>query len=562
MAKKTKRKFSMHSNLLYDVINRQAGTLSKSVLEAVMNSVDAQATECIIAIDQDTLVVSDDGKGFPSQKSIEQYFEVFGTPHTADEEKTYGNFRMGRGQLFAFGENVWSSGKFQMDVDFKNRGLDYDLTINTTEPTPGCEVAVFLYKKLLPSELQEIIREVQHYCKWIPIPVFLNDEQISTDPAEAEWDYESDTCYVKLNTRGTLDIYNLGAYVTGESSTKWGRGGIVVSKKQLRLNFARNQVLVSECEIWKEVAKFVRDNSDREISRKPRLNEAERCRLVNKLMHEYHPDCGDYKIITDIGGRHWSPKELRQTLKNYPGYSGSTSRDKTRADKIHQMKLAFVMRQDTLDRFNVESPEEVFAILDDRLPRNVWKPGRKYLPLAQLFASLNASYIILDEKDLRPNEKVWLRLLNSAGGGLRIRDRGEADSEKRVFKIGISDIADGWTDGMTYIAVSREFVSRHPPSSMWNVIQMGHLVLHEWCHDAPDTETHEHTTEFYQTFHDSVDLIAWFVAYVVYRLPKALEAVGKKLTSSNLRMADQQQRIETAAAKLQEAANTVAGKSK
>ena len=39
------RRFGMSPNLLMDVIRRQAGTLQKGVLEAVMNAVDARATE-------------------------------------------------------------------------------------------------------------------------------------------------------------------------------------------------------------------------------------------------------------------------------------------------------------------------------------------------------------------------------------------------------------------------------------------------------------------------------------------------------------------------------------
>ena len=35
--------FTMHPQLLYSVIQRQAGTLNKAILEGVMNGVDARA---------------------------------------------------------------------------------------------------------------------------------------------------------------------------------------------------------------------------------------------------------------------------------------------------------------------------------------------------------------------------------------------------------------------------------------------------------------------------------------------------------------------------------------
>lgn len=38
------RKFSMHEHLLRDVIERQAGSLDKAIMEAVMNLIEANAT--------------------------------------------------------------------------------------------------------------------------------------------------------------------------------------------------------------------------------------------------------------------------------------------------------------------------------------------------------------------------------------------------------------------------------------------------------------------------------------------------------------------------------------
>lgn len=72
------RQFQMHAKLLYDVIRRQAGTLSKAILEGIMNSVDAGATECRITLEPKRVTVNDDGKGFKNREEIEKFFEVFG----------------------------------------------------------------------------------------------------------------------------------------------------------------------------------------------------------------------------------------------------------------------------------------------------------------------------------------------------------------------------------------------------------------------------------------------------------------------------------------------------
>ena len=97
-----------HNKLLLDVIRRQAGSLTKAIMEGVMNAVDAGATRCDISVTADTVTITDDGKGFASKKEIQEWFEVFGAAHSEEEAKTFGTFRMGRGQMFAYGVNKWT----------------------------------------------------------------------------------------------------------------------------------------------------------------------------------------------------------------------------------------------------------------------------------------------------------------------------------------------------------------------------------------------------------------------------------------------------------------------
>jgi len=143
------RRFKMHPKLLMDVIRRQAGTLGKAIVEGVQNSIDAQATGVDITTERGRVVISDDGGGFPSRDEIEKFFEVFGQPHDASERKVYGTFRMGRGQMFAFGRNQWRSGQFAMEVDIEKFGLDYQLHAGL-EAAPGCRIEIALYEPSIP----------------------------------------------------------------------------------------------------------------------------------------------------------------------------------------------------------------------------------------------------------------------------------------------------------------------------------------------------------------------------------------------------------------------------
>lgn len=546
MTKSKTRQFRMHEKLLYDVIQRQAGTLSKAALEAVMNSVDAGASRCEISLSDDTMIITDDGHGFPDESSIEKYFETFGQPHEESEKKVYANFRMGRGQLFAFGENLWESGRFTMDVDIRDRGLDYDLEVYDKETFPGCTVTVYLYDPLLPSDIHAVERELAEYCEWIPIPVFLNDREISKNPDDVDWDYESDTAYVKLNSTGQLKVYNLGALVDRVPSHRYGRGGLVVSKKQLKLNFARNQVLENECPIWKEVSAFVKKNADTEIRRKPRLNEDERRMLARRMRYEREEltssELEEMKVFTDITGRHYSLKQLINASKKYPGFTVpelSGRGTSKRLDAAHQMRLAFVFDSRTLSRFEMDDPVELELLIklfpSTRLLLGKWS----YLRPSSVLESVDTtSTLITEEQDLRPNEKVWLYLLERCGNFSEYDFTIGTHMPSRKFFIGQSECNDGWTDGFSYIAISRNFIQQYPPRDLLSFSAMGHLILHEWCHDAPDTETHDHCTEFYQDFHDNVRCVGFFVENCLRLLEKALEHAGKKMSKQALRAAD------------------------
>ena len=196
-----RREFQMDKNLLVDVIKRQAGSLQKAVLEGVMNSIEAGATAKTggvqVTLDAKQLIISDGGRGFRNRQEIEDWFETFGKPHEESEGKKWAQFRMGRGQLMAFGRNLWNSNKFQMDVDIDNKGLGYDLS--EVKPVKGCRVQVDLYNPLDDSEIWSTSREIERAVKYVEIPVFVNGKQVNTPASEAKWDKTStDEAFFKL----------------------------------------------------------------------------------------------------------------------------------------------------------------------------------------------------------------------------------------------------------------------------------------------------------------------------------------------------------------------------
>lgn len=73
MPKKAKSEwtnFQMAPSLLADVIQRQTGTLTKAIVEGIISSVAAGATQCEIALDQDVLLITVNGRVTDFQAEI------------------------------------------------------------------------------------------------------------------------------------------------------------------------------------------------------------------------------------------------------------------------------------------------------------------------------------------------------------------------------------------------------------------------------------------------------------------------------------------------------------
>lgn len=500
-----KRRFGMDSNLLMHVIQRQAGTLAKAALEAVMNSVDAGATTCTITLDSQHMLVTDDGKGFVDRHEVEQYFERFGTPHQ-EGDAVYGHFRLGRGQLFCYGANEWRSGRFRMLVDIRRHGLDYELREGDTEP--GCVIAIDLYEPLLPSQLDRTLREIREFVAYAPITVNLNGAVVSTNPATAEWHIETDDAWVSLlPDRGRVDVYNMGMFVESIPAYRFGTGGIVVSKRALRLNMARNQV-DSACPVWKRVSEKLRgDQLKRTRAKSTRLSSEEKGLLAEAfLAGDMNEQGASHKFFTDVNGRDLS---LDQLSRVYLPWAVTPKGDRV-GEAAHRAKLAFVFAQETLDRFGVSTLpafRDLFVKTISRyfdLPKGRFRFTQQLLDDSALRALAHESYDTGIEKKLTEIEKAALFAIAYASrliyDGMRTHDISSPGSFRRLLA-GTSAVADAWTDGKTFIAVER----RHLKKLNQGLVGAGFLarvLVHEYLHSEADTGSHAHDFDFYHAFHE------------------------------------------------------------
>ncbi len=538
-------RLSAHEKFIIDGIKKQAGSVEKAVLELVMNAIEAQLASKstpVVNIDfsvgedgsNPTLVVRDLGRGFKNRNEIEQWFAKFGTPHNEcpecqktmrlqgdtyvcvcgyeTEGRTWAEFRMGRGQAFSFGRNVWRTGKFRMEYDLEtdpddrtyshkdgteNHVLDFSLQSNLPNQQ-GCEVSVFFYENPIGNgyrSLDDFKASIKHHVEFMEGKITFNGEQINTPASECDWDVETDDACFMFGKGNKLALYNIGAFVNDHSAADMGLTGVVVSKQKLMVNFARNDVMQS-CPIWKRIQVIIRENRIKKVRRAARrLNNDERISTLLDLL------CGDasYDEVKTIGlleltdGKVLSLDAIRK-IRSHWTFASPGSRI---ADRLMQVDEAICFSTHTLDSVSYSGDERDFFewLLKEHdsgeLPNGWDKIKAFYKPFEGLSSGYENVYRIIPTSKLSKAERCFLRVMERF-------DRWKG----RTLCIGTSDTANAWTDGSTYIAFDRKFLKRNNPQYYTGAAALVTLAYHEMAHDDDDTGTHFHNVEFYQKYHD------------------------------------------------------------
>jgi Histidine kinase-, DNA gyrase B-, and HSP90-like ATPase len=569
VAAQENRKFKMHPDLLYSVIRNQAGSIGKAVLELVMNSIDAGASRVDITLTRHNLTVKDDGKGFTKQEQIDEFFETFGTPHTAEEDSkgvVYGRFRMGRGQIFAFSSNIWRSGPFQMAVDIKSKGLDY--TLDRGLPVvQGCCIDGILYDPLSPSDLIYATNQLREQCRFTPAPVFLNGDRINEDVASVKWTEETDDAYIKIEPKSNrLSIYTLGVLVNHEYASSNGVAGIVVTKKALEVNFARNDVIKSKCPVWKNLkpifAKYVSEAVGNEKKRK--LTDETRDYLAQQMLawdgDHTGVDLLNAKIFTDVSGKHWSLYGLVNCKVKTVAVAPEVSH---RADKIQQQELAIVLDGEKFGlRFNRKSLEDVLNHLTRKkewlhlyhgLARDADWLKKKLADYELLASSFSEEHFPIGGDELGTIETVTLGAIREAHSMFvtALTRSTNLEFARRNLHAMRSDTAYAYTDGVKNIYIHEKFLRGTefgPGRGVSWAVQVGNILVHEYIHNFNSGVGHTHDAEFYETYHNAT-ISAAHADAVRFLFGKYVDVMGKK-SAQLLRDMDREAAMEDVHAKL------------
>lgn len=538
-------RFEAHDALLLSVMREQAGTLAKAVQEGVMNSIDAGAGRVDVRTTAMTVEIHDDGGGFASKEAILRCFTIFGLPQEMQEQmtKTYGHFRMGRGQMFHYGRNVWRTNTFSMHTDLDARGLDFDVRSGIEPPVPGCRIQIDLYDRhhMLPTELAELEREITRAVRYAPAKILLNGKLISRDPAEEKWDLETDDAWVRLRESGTLEIYNQGVFVEAKSAHELGTAGVVVSKTRLKVNFARNMVMAGECPVWKRVRARIRDATDVRIrTRKERLTPAQRDMVARRIAAgEVVPDAAEMHLVTDASRVDWTVKRIVSHCKKHHVVQMLVAPGSDRRGEILQQEgRAFVIHPTTLERFGCE---EVPEFLDLLRRCGLWP---RYVPLLRAGSFDEPSLQVETEYHLVPAEKVtplervildhiqlthrW-PLLQEGYGTDHVRER--------QILLGESPHVDAWTDGTSFIAIERRVLQRLDSFEGWVALSL--LLASQYCSEIDTAGTYEHAPEFYARFHAlATSRCPGLAAHAAAGFPKRLRDLERQVSKRTLKMED------------------------
>jgi hypothetical protein len=516
-----KRTLKMHPKLLLDVIGRQAGSLDKALLEGGMNGIEAinalkmnggvcndEAIYFTYKKDAKAIItIQDFGKGITSKKEVEEFFETFGTPHDESEHKIYAQFRMGRGQMFNFGKNIWRTGTFELVVDVLRNGLEWELKENLPF-VEGCHITIELYDKYLnswPAHSVDCLKEsVKKQMEFVFAPVYFNGEQINTPPQDCKWDFEDKFAYYAFNIGDQLSIYNLGVYVRD----KWETKGIVVSKQQLKLNFPRNDVM-ADCPIWYHISEVVRKNVVKKSQKTyiPMSSNERRSILksVRDGMQKFEEVKGS-RILQTAQDKYMS---FLMLLKNKQPWTIAPVGNR-QADRCIQQGTHVVFAKEMLNAMNYSGePKHFFSWLLKTLAENNHRGSRNfdwyldgakeqiesfcnlYQPLEKAVEKSRSRCTIIATNQLTKVEKRVISTLESFNCW-----------GNRQIRIGVSSGALAWTDGRCFINLDRKWLRNLSLDWDGDIAHMFHVMAHELAHDDDTSDTDIHGEDFYENYHE------------------------------------------------------------
>jgi hypothetical protein len=356
-------------------MTKQSGVIEKAWLEALMNSIDANANEFKLEVGPDYTHIEDDGDSMV-QTEVERYFEQFGLKDDDIEDKEFGKFRMGRGQIFNFGTNVWRAKENYMVVNIRSNrsvvelddctsddpsiiekdgneytidteGLGYTL-LDANEIDKGLSIYIQHYHDI--EDLNGTVSEFKSLCKYVSwahdIDVIVNGDEVFESPDVIEETPNAIYCRGEQSSFHTRSkVYNKGALV--DSFDLGPRRLNIITKHDLNVTLDRTDILSNDeywLEIQDEYENIVIDllSDDDDITSKQRKWLIQKTGQKPNLLQRF----SDKPLVEDIEGTYWSLSELGDKRIGF-GTKGDAV-----AEDASQRKNIVVVRDEYEDSVN------------------------------------------------------------------------------------------------------------------------------------------------------------------------------------------------------------------
>lgn len=438
----------------------------------------------------------------------------------------------------AFGRNEWKTGVFHMIVDLqKTQDYSYDLK-RLLNKVKGCRIEVTLNTPLTDSEHADLVQEIRHLIAFVPGRVMLNGTRANKDVSKVKWTHEDDIAYYLVNPQDSsgqgVALYNLGAFVQELPRHRFGASGMVVTKKALTLNSARTEVLMSQdkyiWELQKTIQRTVIQAYGTATGRG--LTDSDRRVLCEAVVNAF-----EMESSADFPEKLLGMKILRNGRDDLISFKDALKADHIAiydrkyseyVAPVHASGRALVLNAETCENLNFGANDYSVSMLKKVLRHLAERfPGSKAPEVALLGTyrrGLLGGYHSVEDKMVPKSSQVlWammrtLRAVQPALANAIASHRGGCDA--RTVGFGDSSGALAWTDGEKAITVSRVFMLDCALEGLSGMHRMLQVLIHEYCHDTADDESHNHDTVFFAAFHDLIAFRsqAWqFLSDQMYR---------------------------------------------
>lgn len=517
--------FTQSNQHIHDTILRQAGELKKGFIELIQNSSDSMIKRPkkepikITVINDDTVIVSDTGKGFDR---IED-FSIFGR----DDEKNIGKgvhelgeFHVGRGQIFAMArENDEGIRDIIYYTNLRRKKIKIDkIKITKKNVTFRWQFKEHEYEgttviiKNDKFDYFEIKEYLENTVLFFPRTITLNGEALTVNPTKeiTSTKWVLDLPHAKIfytNTSGGFELYNLGLRVRRYIIAN-GFSGFIFTKCNLKLDQARTSVMDSD-ERWATIQSMTRANAINRVMdfKKPTNSQKEMMLRMSGRNSDILDRCKDKKIIPLSNGKFITPRELEAMDEVY---ISKESHDRTESKAIDS---GYVVLE------NNGYVKEYLERKDIKSKKFNECPIRK------------SKYFEIKEEDYTLIQKEILKELS------------ENFSDDRKLYWGKSKGTMAWTDGKKEVFFNpdkfnlQQWTNGKSEILLWKLVE---TLAHELSHDNDTLLTDEHGEEFDKENVRNLEYMGlMYSKWVVKRIKQKIkEESGEKFTTRIIKNRD------------------------